>query len=318
VSRYYYLFKALGVFGLRARVGGHSESVWRSAEEQGAQDLWFDTLGIPRTWMTEHALIVLHVWILNNRFKVDYNLPGEFKGRRMQEQLFERLWEDATLRIRNAGIVEISVNKQLENVQKATFDDLFGYDAAVKADDEDNMEMAAAVWKGIWREKEDADPTAVLLLADYVKRELLNVMTQPKEDVYRGWITWGPVVGETEAGRLARQRRMLEGEWREALDQRGKVFFYHTSTQERRWDMPEEGYYGRKRFAVRAYVAANPDKASLLLPAGGSPAEGQSAALRIEAGGQGGGVPKLAAAAGKSAKEAFAGVLDKQQQQLKK
>lgn len=36
----------------------------------------------------------------------------------LQEQLFERLWEDTTLRIRNAGIAEISVNKQLENVQK--------------------------------------------------------------------------------------------------------------------------------------------------------------------------------------------------------
>jgi hypothetical protein len=289
VSRYYYLFKALGVFGLRARVGGHSESVWRSAEEQGAQDLWFDTLGIPRTWMTEHALIVLHVWILNNRFKVDYNLPGEFKGRRMQEQLFERLWEDATLRIRNAGIVEISVNKQLENVQKATFDDLFGYDAAVKADDEDNMEMAAAVWKGIWREKEDADPTAVLLLADYVKRELLNVMTQPKEDVYRGWITWGPVVGETEAGRLARQRRMLEGEWREALDQRGKVYFYHTSTQERRWDMPEEGYYGRKRCAHTS--RRTPTRPACSCPRAGRRRRGRAPHSASRRGDKGGGSP---------------------------
>ncbi|RYE98889.1 MAG: hypothetical protein EOO41_01835 [Methanobacteriota archaeon] len=52
-------------------------------------------------------------------------------------------------------IAEISVNKQLENVQKATFDDMFGYDAAVKSMDEDNMELAAAVWKYVtpicWR-----------------------------------------------------------------------------------------------------------------------------------------------------------------------
>ena len=39
------------------------------------------------------------------------------------------------------------MNKQLENVQKITFDDMFGYDAAIKIMDDDNMELAAAVWK---------------------------------------------------------------------------------------------------------------------------------------------------------------------------
>ena len=36
--------------------------------------------------------------------QVDYNVAGEFNGRRMQEQLFERLWEDTVLRIRNMGV----------------------------------------------------------------------------------------------------------------------------------------------------------------------------------------------------------------------
>lgn len=39
------------------------------------------------------------------------------------------------------------MNKQLENVQKLTFDDMFGYDAAMKVMDDDNMELAAALWK---------------------------------------------------------------------------------------------------------------------------------------------------------------------------
>jgi len=57
-------------------------------------------------------------------------------------------------------IAEISVNKQLENVQKITFDDMFSYDAAIKADAaaegdgsgadagvSSNMELSAALWK---------------------------------------------------------------------------------------------------------------------------------------------------------------------------
>ncbi len=44
-------------------------------------------------------------------------------------------------------IAEISVNKQLEGVQKVTFDDMFGYDAAIKSLEDDNMELAGALWK---------------------------------------------------------------------------------------------------------------------------------------------------------------------------
>jgi hypothetical protein len=36
--------------------------------------------------------------------QVDYNVSGDYNGRRMQEQLFERLWEDTSQRIRNAGV----------------------------------------------------------------------------------------------------------------------------------------------------------------------------------------------------------------------
>ena len=147
MKRYYYLLKAMGVWSRRARVGVSSEALYRSIEEQATQDIWWRALGIPKNWITEHSLIALHVWIFHNRFKIDFNVSGDFNGRRMQEQLFERFWEDTTFRIRNAGIAEISVNKQLENVQKITFDDMFGYDAAIRIVDDENMELAAAIWK---------------------------------------------------------------------------------------------------------------------------------------------------------------------------
>ena len=107
---------------------------------------------------------------------------------------------------------------------------------------------------------------------------------QPKEDVYRGWITWGPVVGETDADRLARQRRMLEGEWREALHADGRVFFYHTATAERRWDPPPGGaLYGRRRFALQRYLEENEGARAGATAAMG--AAGAAAALGERAGG---------------------------------
>lgn len=255
VNRYYYLLKGMGVFSPKARLGLQSEALFRSIEEQATLNTWFDTLRLPRTWITEHSLIALHVWLFHNRFKVDYNASGEYCGRRMQELLFERFWEDTTMRIRNAGIAEISVNKQLGMVQSATFDDMFAYDAAIKeVTDGDSMELAGALWKGVFREDEASDTAAVMLLTDYVRQEVMNVMLHPKEDLYRGWIAWGPAAGETREQRLARQRSMLAGEWRDALAPDGRLFFYHTTTHERRWDAPPEGLTSRRRVALAKHL----------------------------------------------------------------
>ena len=276
VHRYYYLFTAMGSFRPSAKLGEASMDVFASLEEQATQNAWYEALRLPRSWITEHSLLALHVWILHNRFKVDYNVPAtEFSGRRMQEELFERFWEDTTRRIRNAGVAELSVGKQLEAVQRVTLDDMHAYDAAVKCmEEDDGMELAAAVWRGVYREHAGADTEAVLALADYARRETLALVAAPREDVYRGWIAWGPVVGETQEDRLARQRAMLEGEWREALDPGGRVFFYHTATHERSWAPPQEGFYARRRYAVTRYLEEHAEAAALLPPLPSSTASG--------------------------------------------
>lgn len=144
--------------------------------------------------------------------------------------------------------------------------------ALLQVADDDNMELAAALWKGAFRESEGADTEAVLRLADYVRRETLSLLLQPREDVYRGWITWGPALGEAPEDRLARQARMLEGEWREALHPDGRVFFYHTATHERRWDAPPQGLYTRRRFALRRFFESAPGGDPLLAGASGQDA----------------------------------------------
>lgn len=159
-----------------------------------------------------------------------------------------------------------------------------------------NMELAAALWKGIFREDDAANSEGVLMLADYTRRELVSVLTQPKEDVYRGWISWGPCVGESPAQRTERQRRMLEGEWREALDLKGQVYFYHTASQERRWEPPAEGLYDRRRFALTRFLEARSGgDAAALLDAG---RKGASAKLEASGSGSGGSKDGQTTAAG--------------------
>jgi hypothetical protein len=82
-------------------------------------------------------------------------------------------------------------------------------------------------------------------------------------------------VGESPEARIERQRRMFEGEWREALHQDGRVYFYHTSTHETRWDAPPEGLYERRRVALMKHLEENPDQDPAKIAAGSSKEQSQ-------------------------------------------
>lgn len=104
-------------------------------------------LGLPLDFQTEHSLLTLHLWILHCRFSADYDAKGEFSGRRMQQEVFERFWEDTTLRIRNLGVEELTLNKHLENAQKLSFYQMEGYDNGLVITDDDNMTLSAALFR---------------------------------------------------------------------------------------------------------------------------------------------------------------------------
>ena len=124
------------VYGTKSKILQHSEALFRSLEEQGTQNCFYDggclwlpmpalagpgsqsvlrearpcdvmressrsscsgviaalcivrvcstALNLPRDFSTELALMTLHLWVLHNRFKVDYDGSGIYSGRRLQ------------------------------------------------------------------------------------------------------------------------------------------------------------------------------------------------------------------------------------------
>jgi hypothetical protein len=102
------------VYSRKGLILRNSEALFRSLEEQATQDSFYTcmmaalvssnpprgrkralltlcwlmclspALNLPRDFSTEIALMTLHLWVLHNRFKVDYELPGIYCGRRLQ------------------------------------------------------------------------------------------------------------------------------------------------------------------------------------------------------------------------------------------
>lgn len=255
----YPLRKAIGAYSKWAVISENVAAVMRSCEEQATQEAWYTALGLPRSFMTEHSLLALHLWMIHRRHVVDFWEPGEFCGRLSDKEMFEAFWQDTQRRIRAVGVTEMSVNKQLEHVQKATLMDMFELDTGLAATDDENLSLAGALYRGLFQQDPDIPAERVLLMADWVRREVWNILTQPVEDVYRGWITWSPVLGESREQRLDRQKQLFDGsQWRDAVWIDGSVYFANPVTGERTRkleEVPAGALTGRRRWALIQHMA---------------------------------------------------------------
>jgi hypothetical protein len=94
-----------------------SEALFSSARNHTSSSKVFHREGkIKRDFKSMHMLQLLHVWLIHRRLIA--NIDGnESESKELQEQLFDRLWDDTQQRIRGQGLPELSVNTQLKAVQ---------------------------------------------------------------------------------------------------------------------------------------------------------------------------------------------------------
>eukprot|EP00937_MAST-01D_sp_MAST-1D-sp2_P004528 g4528.t1 len=216
-------------------------------EEAAAVPLQYRAPALP--FRLQHALLMLHVWVLHRHLAQS----GE-EGKLLQEALFDRTWEHSILMIRALGVNELSVNKHLKELQKVSFGALMSYDTGLSADagDDDGgaaaavpEELAGALYRNLYARDESAEEEAVLALAGYARRQLDAVRGVAWADLLEGRIPWdGAGLGEAAAAGGADGGA---GEWRMAMDQRGRTYWWHTRTREAVWEDPVTGEDGRTR-----------------------------------------------------------------------
>ena len=121
-------------------------------------------------------MIMLHMWMLNQRLLAEGDM-----GRQHQELIFEMLWEDCSRRIRHAGVTEMSVNKNLREIQLWSFGGMNSYDKAYREEKKGKREseFQAALWRNLFQ-KEDAvlDSSRLRTTAEWAisERDRINAM----------------------------------------------------------------------------------------------------------------------------------------------
>jgi cytochrome b pre-mRNA-processing protein 3 len=88
-----------------------------------------------RTWF---AMTILHVWLVNTRFKAE-GLPGKDA----KQELFNHIWIDVDIRLNKAG-VKARVGKIMEDLVDSYYGQSLAYaEGLVKGD----AVLASAIWR---------------------------------------------------------------------------------------------------------------------------------------------------------------------------
>jgi len=154
----------MSLFGKGKNTLAVARSLYFNVKAQAELPHWYHKGLIANDFRARQTLIMVHVWMLHRRLLIEGN-----KGTTLQECMFDELWDDTSIRIRNAGIQEIMVNKRLGEVQAYSFRSCLELDQAMVSPSEDEKleEIGGALWRGVFQRNNDIEPDHVGI-ADYV------------------------------------------------------------------------------------------------------------------------------------------------------
>ena len=255
---------ALDLLGLNSEESQRnrgSEMLFASAQEQARSPGLAERFALPApgeeggaAFRAQHALLVLHVWAVHRRLVQE---ASGTEGKLMQEALFDRLWEQSVLMIRALGVQELTVNKHLKELQQVSFGAMISYDNGLQDPDDPLDALAGALYRNLYARNDDVPEDVVMGLAEYAVAQIGHVQDADWEQLIEGRIAWQGATGEAAAraggggggggggadgaGAAAASPATVttgEGEWRQALDERGRTYWWHTVTRETAWDDP--------------------------------------------------------------------------------
>jgi len=244
-----FILRLLGYYGTESTRLRNSEAIFQSCVNQSAKKGWFSHGGVKNEFRPRHALLISHVWLVHRRLMLE-DKPGKL----MEEAVFDLLWEDTTVRIRSMGISELSVNKNLADVQKYSFPMLVGYDQALGKPVKDNRldHLGAAAWRNLWLADGTFTVEHCMEMAHYLQREMETLKGLDTESFYEGRIPWGPLPNWHGVKMLvdgpevdlstkldsADQEEAENSDWRETLAPNGKLYYWNVRTRESSWEKP--------------------------------------------------------------------------------
>ena len=182
---------------------GSARALFFNCKNQADNTFWYTRGRVGKDFRSRHTMLMTHIWMVHKRL-LSEDMGAQ--GRKIQECMFDELWEDTSSRIRGVGIGELSVNKYLKEVQGYSFKYVIeldqalthmkGADALTPATADEKLlqakdDIGGALWRNTYMRRDEIEVDHVLELAEYVYTEHQSLMRVPKDAVLEGRIRWG-------------------------------------------------------------------------------------------------------------------------------
>lgn len=247
--------------GLGKTTLGISRSLLFNCKNHASHEDWF---AVNKGWVgtdfrSRHSILLTHIWLIHKRLLLCEGKSAKKQGLAIQESMFDELWDDTSIRIREAGINELSINKYLTQVQGYSFKACVELDEALTKPtrDEKVEEIAGVMWRAVYNKRDEVEEDRVLTLANYVHSEHTSLLQVPDDAVLEGRVAFSPIPafqsrpgaagyggGQGKATQAKSIDELLasaeaKDEWKRAIAATGRTYYFNVKTRETRWDLPE-------------------------------------------------------------------------------
>ena len=162
---------------------GHA--LYTAAVEAARQPVYYLELGVADTLEGRFDLFGLHVALLIRRLRHD----GEAAGRDLAQAVFDAMFSDMDLNLREMGVGDMSIGKRVKRMWEAFHGRAQAYEAAL--DGGDSVAMADALARNIWA---GAPPEgAAIRLAARAFALDAALAGQPMEALRQGQVVFPPL-----------------------------------------------------------------------------------------------------------------------------
>jgi cytochrome b pre-mRNA-processing protein 3 len=163
----------------RRRADDTIATLYGTIVAQARLPAFYQVYGVPDTVDGRFELILLHLYLFLR------HSDGDLGDRELGQQVFDLFCRDMDRNLREMGISDLKVPKEMERIGQAFYGRASAYGAALATGD--IATVAKAVSRNVYG-SEEAEPEAAARLGTYMMKVLAELSRQDRDSIQRGII----------------------------------------------------------------------------------------------------------------------------------
>lgn len=169
------------------RIFGRSEreqeayAIYGALVSQARSPALYLNAGVPDTLEGRFEMVALHAFLVLRRLR-KVEAPDVEVAKTLGQKVFDLLFDDMDQTLREIGISDLKVGKEIKSMASAFYGRIEAYDAGLDAEDE--SVLPAALRRNVYADAPTAE--ALGALAAYVRRADAVLAAAPVGDLFKG------------------------------------------------------------------------------------------------------------------------------------